>query len=397
MKDKRQDKEMIHQQHPVAYQIQAVLDRAVQEEVSPGFAFHVGQCFGPQYDFYAGQHQSPQKYEPPKHVSKDSIFDLASLTKPLASTHWAFDLISKSKIKGLDQKIGDLVLGIEDPLLANTPIFRLLNHTSGLPAHFPYYEGLGQLRMQGHYPPSYFKEVVRKMIKRTNLEEMPGNKGIYSDLGYLLLEICCQSADQDTSIDLAFKRLNPHTKLHFQPINASNQLLYPKSLYLPTENCAWRKERLQGFVHDDNAWLMGGVCGHAGLFGRLNDVVQLAYAWLKSYRYALGLTPTTDDGQSLQIDPQLLQKSLDPKFQVFGHSFALGWDQPSRNGYSSAGHLFGKRSIGHLGFTGTSIWMDIDQGVLMVLLSNRVYFGRNGEKIRAFRPQIHQLAWSLFT
>jgi CubicO group peptidase (beta-lactamase class C family) len=385
---------MYHQQS-VAYQIQAILDRAVQEKVAPGFAVHIGKCRGLQYDFYAGQHEAPQKYMPPIHVSKDSIFDLASLSKPLATTHWALDLISKSKIKGLHQKIGEILIGIEDPLLANTPIFRLLNHTSGLPAHFPYYEGFAHLRMQEIYPPSYFKDTIRKMIKRTTLEDLPGSKGIYSDLGYLLLEEVCQVADQGASIDAVFKRLNPHSKLHFQPTHMHT--LYPIQRYLPTETCHWRKQRLQGYVHDDNAWLMGGVCGHAGLFGRLNDVVQMSYAWLQAYRTALEISEQTDDGQMLQINADVLRQSLDLKYQVFGHSFALGWDQPTRNGYSSAGSLFGRRSIGHLGFTGTSIWMDIDQGVLMVILSNRVYFGRNGEKMRALRPQIHQLAWSLFT
>jgi CubicO group peptidase (beta-lactamase class C family) len=147
----------------------------------------------------------------------------------------------------------------------------------------------------------------------------------------------------------------------------------------PTEKCPWRKKVLCGEVHDDNAYAMGGVAGHAGLFASAREVDTILCRLEACHAGA-------DDFLPQRIVEQFWTRDA----AVPASTWALGWDTPSPE-RSTAGSLFSKHTVGHLGFTGTSMWVDVERGRHVVLLTNRVHPTRDNEKIREFRPIIHDL------
>ena len=144
-----------------------------------------------------------------------------------------------------------------------------------------------------------------------------------------------------------------------------------------TEDCPWRKRILCGEVHDDNAYAMGGVAGHAGLFAPVDDVHRLVSELIHCYY-----------GDSNFLPQSVLREFWTQDGRVPGSSWALGWDTPSSQG-STAGEAFSTASVGHLGFTGTSMWVDVRRKIQVIVLSNRVHPTRKNEKLSAFRPILH--------
>ena len=375
--------------------LRSMMSRAVKDQVSPGVRLWVG--IDPQSDgSYAAEAEVGEgslSYEEGSPGStSDTVYDLASLTKPLAAALWFGALVSEGALDP-QTPLGDLI-SCEDRMLAQAPVWRLLNHSSGLPAHFAYYRGLGGTRLAGT-PPARCRDTVQRMISATPTQIIPGERSIYSDLGYLMLEFACERVSGQTLSEF-WSTLGLRSSLHFRPLHALSTLdthtSSPKTAiaYAPTERCPWRRRVLTGEVHDDNAWLMGGVCGHAGLFGNARDVGLLAGGWMSAFH---GLEI------SLPLSVQVTQWMLQLKHRAPQRSsFVLGWDTPSV-GYSSAGQGFGRLSIGHLGFTGTSLWMDLERRVVMVLLTNRVHPDRHTASsihgIRRLRPQIHNEVWRL--
>ena len=147
----------------------------------------------------------------------------------------------------------------------------------------------------------------------------------------------------------------------------------------PTENCPWRKRILCGEVHDDNAYAMGGVAGHAGLFSSARDIHQLLTRLSRCLRGGDPFLPVS-----------LVQEFLTRDDTVQESTYALGWDTPASKNSSSGSH-FSPHSVGHLGFTGTSIWWDLEKDCHIILLTNRIHPSRSNDKIREFRPHIHDL------
>ena len=372
-----------------------LMNRAVQGHVTPGVRLWVG--VDPQSDgswaaeFERGVgHLSYEASSPA--TTTDTLYDLASLTKPLATALWCGVLISQELLDP-NRPIGEII-SCDDPMLSQTPVWRLLNHSSGLPAHCAYYHGLGGARLAGA-PPERCRQTVRRMISATATQIIPGERSIYSDLGYLLLEYVCERISGQT-IDEFWSTLSVPSSLHFRPLDALNSknsdhsTLNSNLVYAPTERCPWRKRILSGEVHDDNAWLIGGACGHAGLFGTAKGVGHWAGIWMSAFH-----------GQhtAIPLSPQVVQWMFQLTHRAPQRSsFVLGWDTPSV-GYSSAGQGFGRFCVGHLGFTGTSLWMDLESRVAMVLLTNRVHLDRHTpssvQGIRWLRPQIHNEVWRL--
>jgi len=195
-----------------------------------------------------------------------------------------------------------------------------------------------------------------------------------------MLEQICEAVD--APLAEIWPQLPGHAPdlLHFRPLPVS-----PDERYVATERCPWRGRLLQGEVHDDNCWVMGGVAGHAGLFGTLEAVHSLGRHFLKALR---------GEETDLGISAARFKAWTEPRWLHSRGSYLLGWDSPSP-GYSSSGSHFSRHSIGHLGFTGTSLWMDPEADLLMVLLSNRVSPTRENPRLRPYRPLIHDLAWKL--
>jgi serine-type D-Ala-D-Ala carboxypeptidase len=307
-------------------------------------------------------------------TSADTVFDLASLTKPLTTTLWCLRLVQNGLLN-LDQPI-DTWLDMQSPLLRGCPLWRLLNHTSGLPAHRPYFSGLGPATQRNGLHQNA-KSSVRRMLRATVPLKPPGETEIYSDLGYLALEEICEKASNP--LEMAWETLPGHGcgRLHFQPVGLSS----PTPLYAATELCPWRQQTVQGEVHDDNCWTIGGVGGHAGLFGRIADVHWMGEQWLAAMK---------SEEHSLGIGPEVMSRVTDARLIHANGTRLLGWDTPSP-GISSAGQYFSRRSIGHLGFTGTSLWIDPDESVVVTLLTNRVCPSRDDIRIRSLRPEVHDL------
>ena len=309
-------------------------------------------------------------------VSTDTVFDLASLTKPLATTPALMVLIQQQKL-ALDQPIGSILKWLQGTDKEAISIKALLNHSSGLPAYSPYYIQLKRL------PVEQRKDALQKELAKVPLTHTNGEFVLYSDLGFMLLYFLVQKIsgkrlDRITAEEIynplgISKRSEPclgFVDLH-DPIRFDN--------VAATEICQWRRRLIEGVVHDDNAYTMGGIAGHAGLFGDTFGVFVMAQAMLQAY--------------ARSESTELFQTKLVRKFfsRETPGTRALGFDVPAER-HSSCGRYFSANTVGHLGFTGTSLWMDLDKAVIIILLTNRVHPSRSNDRIKAFRPKLHDAA-----
>jgi CubicO group peptidase (beta-lactamase class C family) len=303
-------------------------------------------------------------------ASVDTVYDLASLTKPLATALSVLKLVEKGRLAledRLDAILADFVLTNVGHIL----IRDLLYHVSGLPAYHPYFKFLLK------FPLTSRKKILKDLLLKTTPVYQAATKTLYSDLGFMLLRWVIEDitgnrldrfAVQEMYAPLGIK------KLFFNDLGGRLK----KAPYAATEDCPWRGEILSGKVHDDNTFAVGGIDGQAGLFGNAHDLHLLLLELLFSYHGA---------PQSDVFPPDLVRlffKRLD------GKGRALGFDTPSPND-SNSGRYFSLNSVGHLGFTGTSFWMDLDRKIIIILLSNRVHPTRANEKIKPFRPRLHDL------
>ena len=265
-----------------------------------------------------------------------------------------------------------------------TTFRQLLNHTSGLPAWKPYFEEIMQQEKGGRInfmASRAAKNWVYQEIHREKPIAAPGSQALYSDLGYILLGEVVEALTGNTldrfCHDRIFKPLQLRATGFVDLTQLRTHRIQPvESLIAPTEDCPWRKKILCGEVHDDNAYAMGGVAGHAGLFASARDV----HAFLLRMNRCLY-------GNDDFLPRDLLQEFFKPR-ESPGRGFALGWDTPSAE-RSASGRLFSTRSIGHLGYTGCSFWWDLEKNCHVILLTNRVHPTRKNEKIKEFRPLIH--------
>ena len=355
--------------------------RAVFDRVAPGIALGALRRDGSMRCAYAGRHG----LEPSMPAVDDtSLFDLASLTKPLATWLWAA-LLLESGALALEVPVGRYV-EVFDPRLSACPVAHLLSHTSGLPAHREFFRGLLP-HVRASLDFSGARRTVNRMLRQTELEHAPGLGEVYSDLGFLLLEqVCAAAGGQELGTrwpTLPFHGVDG-AALHFRPLPAVVPELGPDPRYVQTEACPLRGRIVRGEVHDENAWTMGGVAGHAGLFGSLPWVLRFGEAVARTFR---------GEGEPLGFSTGLCRRLLDTRVIHPSGTRVLGWDTPSP-GLSSAGRLFGRNTVGHLGFTGTSLWIDLERGNVVSLLTNRVCPSRKSILIRAFRPQAHDVAWA---
>ena len=300
-----------------------------------------------------------------------TLFDLASLTKPLATAIAVMKLIQQSKLK-LDQSLGSVLPGFKNTEKERITIRHLLSHFSGLPDHKPYYLKLKAL------PFDERKAALREYLIQEPLISPIGETALYSDIGFMILCWVVESVSQ--------KRLDHFvTEEIYEPlgIDAEDELFFVdlglpphKGEFAATEMCPWRKILLNGVVHDDNAFAAGGIEGHAGLFGTASAVKSVLFELLTTYH-------------GCSHDQVFQKELLHMFFQKQSKSdMALGFDTPSEQG-SSCGRYFSKKSVGHLGFTGTSFWVDLDRSIIVILLSNRVHPHRKNDKIKEFRPKLH--------
>jgi CubicO group peptidase (beta-lactamase class C family) len=263
-----------------------------------------------------------------------------------------------------------------DTAKAGVTVRQLLSHCSGWPAWQPYFERLRQ------HPDAERRQRLAQMLAAEPLMAPPGSAALYSDLDYLALGLVVENISGERLDRFVRQEIYQPLEiddLFFNPLNAPP---LPRD-YAATERCPWRGGVLSGAVHDDNAYVLNGVAGHAGLFGTARAVFTLLQALLSAYR---------GETHSDLLAPDLVRAF----WRRSGDSgWTLGFDTPSVQA-SSSGAFFSPNSVGHLGFTGTSFWMDLDRQIAIILLTNRVHPSRSNEKIRAFRPRIHDAIMEWF-
>ena len=306
-------------------------------------------------------------------MEKGTPFDLASLTKPLATALSIMKLFDQGAVH-LDQTLGDLLQTSVPSDKRAITLRHLMSHCAGFPGWLPLYLELAK------EPPQHRRPLLRETLLKMPLAYPTGKRTLYSDLGFMILEwIIEKTAGVPLPRFLRkhfFVPLSLEKNLFFGNIDPSQQ----KREFAATEDCPWRKRILRGEVHDENAWALGGYSGHAGLFGTAQGVYALADL-LREHFHGM----REDYLQRKTVKTFFEKQSLVP------HStWALGWDTPSPAG-SSAGRYFSAGAVGHLGFTGTSLWMDLHRDVTVVFLTNRIHPSRENTVIRAFRPRLHNL------
>jgi len=362
--------------------VEELMDAAVGRGVFPGAVLLVR---GPDPVFYLRAFGC-RSLEPERSpLEEGTIFDLSSLTKPLATSVAMMLLLQDGKIR-LDDRITRFFHNFGVHGKSYITFRHLLGHCSGLPAWRPYYKDILQIERKGgrvnFLATRGAKDYVYQEIQRERVEAAPGQRALYSDLGFILLgavieEISGVSLDRFCR-DRIFRPLGLRSTAFVDlSLVRTRQLTPIKEMIAPTERCPWRKRILCGEVHDDNAYAMGGVSGHAGLFSSARDVDTL-----------LGHLEHCYVGTDHFVAPEILREFWQRDPTVPDSTWALGWDTPSPEG-SAAGSLFSPHTVGHLGFTGTSIWVDLERGCHVILLSNRVHPSRENNAIREFRPLIH--------
>lgn len=318
-------------------------------------------------------------------LSEETIFDLASLTKPLATTMAIMLMIKERKLR-LDDRITRFFPNFGMQGKTHLTFRHLLSHSSGLPAWRPYYREIAAREAKegkvGFLGTRSAREFVYTQLLREKLEALPGIQVTYSDLGFMMLgavieDISGLGLDQYCQ-DKIFRPLGLQSLSFLNLEMIRRHKLQPVlEQYAPTERCSWRKRILCAEVHDDNAYAMGGVAGHAGLFAPVDEVDRLVSVLLACHRGELSFLPSA-----------LVREFWTRNETVPNSTWCLGWDTPSSQ-HSSAGDFFSPRSVGHLGFTGTSIWIDLERQVHVIILSNRVHPRRDNDKIQTFRPMLH--------
>ena len=310
-----------------------------------------------------------------KKMQIDSIFDLASLTKPLATTLAIAKLVEK-KSKLLAAPIGSILRQYDQTDKETITVDMLLRHTSGFPAHREFFKFMTHTSGDP-------KKIQARLLVKEPLEYASGTHQVYSDLGFMVLRQVVEAMSGCTLDQYVTDKIyNPLEirRLMFIPRRDHEQVMGQLGpLMVATQDCQWRNKVLVGEVDDENAWVLGGVDGHAGLFGDAISVFKICHHLLQILQ-----------GKSNEvIHPDTLHAFVQ---KTNGFEMVAGFDTPSKHG-SSCGHYFSGSAIGHLGFTGTSFWIDPEVSLIVVLLTNRIHPSRSNQQLKKFRPGLHDLIY----
>ncbi|MBI5547990.1 MAG: beta-lactamase family protein [Deltaproteobacteria bacterium] len=394
----------LKREHPVVPEIHQALRRGVDEEVFPG---GVAAVFLEGKSVHLSATGDAQVIPERVAMNADALFDLASLTKVVATTAATATLVGRRQLK------------LDDPVVRYWPEFgrggkqqvtvrHLLAHSSGLCAWKPFFveamadPGCGPLFRD---PPPEFRSRIaacrrgRAMlwgaVCAEKLVHPPGEQAVYSDLGFIalghLLELVAgipldRLVSQEIHSELRLASLG------YRPLDGPARkapLLVATGVRRPREPAPGQEKVLPapdpsrppsvhlGEVDDDNAFAMGGVSGHAGLFGNAHDVAAFGNVFLEELGGASRLAPP-------EVWATFAATDSTPR-----STRALGFDTPSGPHPAAGHHLSASRTLGHTGFTGTSLWIDLRRKLSIALLTNRVHSSRANVRISAFRPAFH--------
>ncbi len=336
----------------IADSTRSVLSRALADGAFPGAIAVVGNRAGIVASYGVGQLDAADPTRP----TITTMYDLASLTKIIATTSLMLQLVDAGRV-ALDTPAVRYLPDWRGPRAAEITVRQLLTHSSGLAA------------WRAFYKEATDKADARAQLMLVGPDAPPGTRFLYSDMNFMLLGMIAE-------------------RLTGMPLDSAFQVLVAKPLKLvdtrflpdpslrvriaPTEYDPWRQRQLRGEVHDENASRFGGVSGHAGLFSTATDLSRVARMWMNGGTLdGVRVASAATVAQFTRAQDTLISKR------------ALGWETP--NGTNSAGHRLSPRAFGHTGFTGTSIWIDPSRDVFVILLTNRVNPTRENKKIGGVR------------
>ncbi|GJQ62487.1 MAG: beta-N-acetylhexosaminidase [Melioribacteraceae bacterium] len=347
--------------------VESLMNQAVKDKVFPGATLLVGHrnrvVFHKAFGHYTYDKESPE-------VTTNSIFDLASVSKVVGTTTAAM-LLYQDGLLELDYPVKYYLPEFAQNGKQNITIRHLLSHSSGLPAFRPFHS-MGT-----------DSAGIIEFIMNARPEFTPGTEFIYSDLGMITMQKVIEQITGSPLDQFLQERV-------FDPLKMRKTFYNPPIEYkadcVPTENDDYfRHRQLQGTVHDETTHILGGVAGHAGIFSTTEDLAKLIYLYVNNGKAG---------------KQQFFRKDVIDTFTSLQNEFstrALGWDKKSPDGYSSAGSIFPVTAFGHTGYTGTSVWIDRDKGLFVILLTNRVQPTRENRKISRFRPIIHDAIFNATT
>ena len=303
-------------------------------------------------------------------IDQETIFDVASLTKVLCTTPIIMKLINQKKIS-LNHKVKQYFPEFVDEGRGQVTIRHLLTHSSGLKPFEEYYKkGFSR------------EDILFDILNNQKLEFKPGENVLYSDLGMLLLTAIIEKISGLRLDDLAHKYIYRPFNMSFTTFNPIKKKI---NNIAPTEyDSLFRNRLLIGEVHDENAFIFDGVAGHAGLFSNAYDIGKYCQVMLNKgtwlgHRY---------------FKENLINEFVQRQTIPIQSDRAIGWDTPSTGNKSSAGDYISRNSYGHLGFTGTSMWVDPENNLVIIVLTNRVFPTRDkkdvNKRMYTFRRTFHQ-------
>ena len=301
-------------------------------------------------------------------VDENSIYDMASLTKVIATTTAAMILEEAGQLD-LDRTVASYLPEFNAPDKAAITVRMLNIHQGGLEAFAALYRDT-----KGR------EEYLTKINSRP-VTSQPGTKTVYSDWDLILMQLIIERLTGQPLDRFTSERI-------FTPLGMTSTMYNPDSAtyrhrIAPTEIDSVRGGLVVGKVHDENAHAMGGVAGHAGLFSSLRDLTIFAQMLLNGGEY---------NGVRI-VKPQTIARWTAPQTRT--SSRALGWDTPSKG--SSSGRFFSSRSFGHTGFTGTSLWVDPERQLFVIMLTNRVNPTRNSTRVFPLRRAVADAAQESIT
>jgi serine-type D-Ala-D-Ala carboxypeptidase len=352
--------------------VSPLVRKGVEEKVFPGAAVGIYHFLDGAENWFVRAYGRTRNDAYGLPVSADTMFDLASLTKPLCTVLAVLCLVERKQIH-FHNRLAELLNRAMKKKQMDISVQQLLCHSSGLPAYKPYFRAFkAGIDIRN-------KSRLVQAVLHEKFAYRPASECVYSDLGYILLGEIIETVS-GRPLDLFYHQeitapLHLEKKILFQPLTGS--VNREEKNIAATELCPWRGRILQGEVHDEHSWLMNGIAGHAGLFGSIDGVVSLVVHLFNQWK---------DRSCHPGFSNALLKRALIKQYA--NQTWCLGFDTPSPE-HSSAGKYLSPGSAGHLGYTGTSFWMDPERELAIVLLSNRVHPMRKNKQIKKFRPLFH--------
>jgi CubicO group peptidase (beta-lactamase class C family) len=335
--------------------LDSIVAVALRDGAAPGAALAVGR-FGRLVHLKAYGRLDTAAASPP--VDVNTMYDMASLTKVIATTTAAM-ILEEQGLLDLDRTVASYLIGFNAPDKAGITMRMVMTHRGGLEAFAALYKTFSG------------RDQYLQQINQRPLKSVPGSEMVYSDWDMILTQLVIEKITGTTLDRFVDEKV-------FRPLGMTSTMFTPDSTLrqriAPTEIDTARGGLVWGKVHDENAYAMGGVAGHAGLFSTVRDLSVFAQMLLNGGEY---------NGTRI-VKSATVARWTAP--QGRGSSRALGWDTPS--GASSAGHYFSPLSFGHTGFTGTSIWIDPTRALFVILLTNRVDPTRNNTRVFPLRRDI---------